>query len=106
MGENSSQLKEEVAGASAIHDAIYRKKAKVAGRVVRTRVSSTSGSPSVNVRLEDSTGGIQLVFLGRSEIPGLSTGRRLAAEGTVGDVGGHLAIINPTYEFLDDADDD
>ena len=106
LGENSSQLKEEVAGASAIHDAIYRKKAKVAGRVVRTRVSSTSGSPSVNVRLEDSTGGIQLVFLGRSEIPGLSTGRRLAAEGTVGDVGGHLAIINPTYEFLDDADDD
>ncbi len=106
LGVSTDELKTEVPGATPIRDATYRKKAKVAGRVVRTRVSSISGSPSVNVRLEDSTGGIQLVFLGRSEILGLSTGRRLAAEGTIGEVGGHLAIINPTYEFLDDADDD
>ncbi|SHE43632.1 Amino acid transporter [Ferrithrix thermotolerans DSM 19514] len=106
LGESIKELTKEVPGVTPIQEAAYRKRAKVAGRVVRTIISSVSDSPSVTVRLEDSTGGIQLVFLGRSEIPGLTTGRRLVAEGTVGEIGGHLGIINPTYEFLDDAADD
>jgi hypothetical protein len=30
----------------------------------------------------------------------MEPGRRIAAEGVVGEVGGHLAMMNPDYEFL------
>lgn len=40
------------------------------------------------------------MFAGRRSVPGMEPGRRIVAEGVVGEVGGHLAMMNPDYEFL------
>jgi hypothetical protein len=50
----------------------------------------------------DETGGIALVFLGRRSINGIKVGTRIAAEGTIGEERGRMAILNPAYEILPD----
>lgn len=89
-----------VPGAVPIGSVAYRTKAKVAGRVKLVRVQSWDSVPAFAARIEDSTGGIVLVFAGRRAVPGITPGRRLLVEGMVGEVGGHLAMLNPKYEFL------
>jgi RecG-like helicase len=80
----------------------YRQHARVAGRVHSIRVQPHGGVASLECTLVDDTGGIALVFLGRRSIPGLKVGARITAEGTVGEEHGHLAILNPIFEFLPD----
>jgi hypothetical protein len=48
----------------------------------------------------DKTGRLVLVFLGRRHVAGVEPGARLIAEGTVGEHGGRLAILNPDYELI------
>ncbi|MDA8262561.1 MAG: OB-fold nucleic acid binding domain-containing protein, partial [Actinomycetota bacterium] len=86
-------------GTMAIGDVVYRRRAKVAGRVRSVRVQPMDSVPSLAVRLEDGTGAILLVFAGKRQVPGIEPGRRMTAEGTVGEIEGHIAIMNPTYEF-------
>ena len=64
------------------------------------RVQSLDSVPSLAARVEDPTGGLLLVFAGRRSVPGMEPGRLITAVGVVGDVGGHLAMMNPDYEFL------
>ncbi|MGC8481180.1 MAG: DNA-binding protein, partial [Acidimicrobiales bacterium] len=98
--DEHAQPDEMVPGAQMIESVHYRQRAKVVGRVARIRVGSSDAVPYLTVRLEDPTGGILLVFSGRKSVPGIATGRKMIAEGMVGEVGGHLAILNPGYEFL------
>ncbi len=93
-------------GAVPIGNVVYRRPAKVAGRVRSVRVQPMDSVPSLAVRLEDGTGGILLVFAGKRQVPGIEPGRRMTAEGTVGEIEGHIAMMNPTYEFAPVEDDD
>ncbi len=101
LGENVQELANLVPDATPIGSVQFRRRAKVVGRIVRLRVSSSDSVPFLTVRLEDSTGGILLVFSGRTSVPGITTGTRLIAEGMVGELEGHLAMMNPGYEFLE-----
>jgi len=85
-----------------IADIQYRQHARVAGRIHAVRVQPHGGVASLECTLVDDTGGITLLFLGRRTISGLNVGARIIAEGTVGADGGHLAILNPMFEFLPD----
>ena len=87
-------------GTTPIGSLPWRTTCKIAGRVKSVRVQSLDSVPSLTARVEDATGGIVLVFAGRRSVPGMEPGRRIAAEGVVGEVGGHLAMMNPDYEFL------
>ncbi len=98
--ESETDIHLIVPGAVPIGSVAYRTKAKVAGRVKLVRVQSWDSVPAFAARIEDSTGGIVLVFAGRRAVPGITPGRRLLVEGMVGEVGGHLAMLNPKYEFL------
>jgi amino acid transporter len=80
----------------------YRQYARVAGRIHTMRVQPHGGVASLECTLVDETGGIALTFLGRRYIPGLKVGARITAEGTAGENRGHLAILNPIFEFLPD----
>ena len=93
-------------GAVPIGSVAYRRRTKVAGRVRSVRVQPMDSVPSLAVRLEDGTGGILLVFAGKRQVPGIEPGRRMTAEGTVGEIEGHIAIMNPTYEFAPVEDED
>ena len=51
-------------------------------------------------RCSTSTGGVRLLFFGRTRIAGLEPGAALRATGRVGEYKGHLALANPKYELL------
>jgi hypothetical protein len=88
-----------------IAQAAWRDHVKVAGRIRTVRVQPRVGVPTLECTLVDDTGGITLVFLGRRKVAGITCGRRLLAEGTVGEHHGRLAILNPMYELLGDEQD-
>ena len=83
-----------------IGEVVWRKRAHVQGRVTAMRTSPTNDAPMLEVEMWDETGGITLQFLGRRSLAGLDVGAQLRAEGMVGEVDGHLTILNPNYELL------
>ncbi len=91
-------------GTTPIGSLPWRTTCKIAGRVKSVRVQSLDSVPSLTARVEDASGGLVLVFAGRRSVPGMEPGRLIAAEGVVGEVGGHLAMMNPDYEFLASSD--
>ena len=71
----------------------------LAGQVVS---ASASVQPWVrfDVILGDGTGTIILRFLGRTVVPGMSSGRQVRVEGTPSLIGDALVMLNPIYEFI------
>jgi hypothetical protein len=55
---------------------------------------------SLEVQVFDETGGLRLLFFGRTRVPGLEPGALIRAGGRVGEFKGHLAIANPRYELI------
>ncbi len=91
-------------GVLPIAEIAYRQRARVAGRIRSQRVQPWAGVATLECVIVDGTGGINLVFLGRKHVAGLAPGVRLVAEGTVGEHGGKLAILNPLYRILPEPD--
>ena len=73
---------------------------RVGGRVRTVQVQPLAGVPTFECTLVDATGALTIVFLGRRSVAGITPGRYLRAEGTVGSHRGRLAILNPSYELL------
>lgn len=96
---------DETPPVTAMADLHWRSRAVVEGEVRALRVTAVSGSPSLEVELWDDTGGITLVFYGRTSASGITTGSHLIAEGMVGEQRGRLAISNPAYRLLAAPDD-
>ena len=59
---------------------------------------------SLEVRLTDGTGTMTVVFVGRKRIAGIKPGARLIVEGMVGQYEGRLAMFNPLYELIPQAE--
>jgi RecG-like helicase len=72
----------------------------VEGRIKMVQVGTTAGK-SLEAQVFDKTGGVRLLFFGRTRIPGIEPGAVVRATGTVGEYKGHLALANPRYELLD-----
>jgi amino acid transporter len=87
-------------GAHPIAEVTERSVTKVVGRIRSVRVQPWGGIPSVQVTLADSTGRINVTFLGRRQIPGIEPGARLVVEGTVSVHHGQQTILNPMYELI------
>jgi amino acid transporter len=85
--------------ARPIADVSWRQRATISGEVRAVRVAALADSPSLEVELWDESGGVTLLFYGRRSIPGIHTGTRMTAVGTVGERDGRLAIANPVYRL-------
>ncbi len=83
-----------------IAEVVWRRPARVSGRVRSMRVQPRAGVPTLECTLVDRSGGLTLVFLGRRAAPGIDLGRRVVVEGVVGEHQRRLAILNPHYEVL------
>ncbi len=83
-----------------IAEVVWRRRARVSGRVRSMRVQPWRGVPTLECTLVDRSGGLTVVFLGRHAVPGVDLGRRLVVEGMVGEHHRRLAILNPRYELL------
>jgi amino acid transporter len=80
----------------------FRQRARVAGKVYSMRVQPWSGVAALELTLIDDTGALLIVFFGRRQIAGVSTGTRLIIEGMVGEHRGTMAMLNPVYEIQAD----
>jgi amino acid transporter len=99
--ERAVPLPARTNGTIAIGDAMWRQKVTVEGRVRSVHLGASMGR-SLEVQIFDETGGLRLLFMGRTQIPGLECGSVVRATGRVGRVRDHLAIANPVYELVTD----
>ncbi len=82
-----------------IRDIEPRTMVRVAGRVVAIQVEPSDAPPAFTVRLEDGTGRIEAVFMGRRAIPGIAPGSHLALEGRCCATESLPRLYNPRYEL-------
>jgi hypothetical protein len=82
-----------------IGEARARVRGRFEGEVRRVRIQPLAAVPTLVVMLEDGTGRVSALFMGRRGIAGVECGRRLAIEGTpvAGERG--LTLYNPAYEL-------
>ena len=87
------------AGAQPIARCADREKVRLVGTLRTVTIRPRAGVASLEAVLWDGTGDVAIVWLGRREIPGISPGRLIRAEGRITTLGGHRAIYNPIYEL-------
>jgi hypothetical protein len=69
--------------------------------IIRSKAAlSISGCPACRYTLDDGTGEVDLLFLGRVLIAGLDTGLECIAEGRAAARDGAIVIWNPRYEVV------
>jgi hypothetical protein len=89
-------------GITPIGQLTWKDKATIEGRIKQVQVG-TLGGKSLEVHVFDATGGMRLIFFGRTQIPGVVPGATIRASGRAGEYKGHLAIANPKYELVNSA---
>jgi amino acid transporter len=77
----------------------WKQRVTIEGRIKIVQVGTAAGK-SLEAQVFDSSGGMRLLFFGRTRIPGIEPGSIVRASGTVGEYKGHLALANPRYELL------
>jgi hypothetical protein len=86
-------------GVTPIGAATWKRRVTVEGRVKSVQVG-TLGGRSLEAQVFDPSGGIRLLFYGRTHIAGIEPGAVVRATGRVGEYKGHLALANPVYDLL------
>jgi amino acid transporter len=85
---------------TAIGDVRWRDQVRVRGKVKTVRVAPQHDVPVYECVVDDGSGTILAVFLGRRELAAVGCGTKLELIGTVGVHRDRLAILNPTYTVL------
>jgi len=83
----------------AISEVALRAIARVEGRVGSVHIEPAGVAPTLIARVDDGTGELDAVFMGRRSIDGIEPGRALAVEGRVSMANGRLRMYNPRYEL-------
>lgn len=96
----ASRFKEVEVDRVDLHDCPLRCRVRVAGEITSLRVITRSGSPSLEVTVDDGTGCALAVFTGRRVIRGLDPGRGVVLEGVVRREREKLTLVNPAYTLL------
>jgi hypothetical protein len=99
---HAEELQDRIAaaGAQPISRCADRERVRIVGTLRTVTIRPRAGVASLEAVLWDGTGDVAIVWLGRREIPGITPGRHLRAEGRITTLGGHRAIYNPIYELL------
>jgi RecG-like helicase len=88
-----------VPGTTPIAAAKTRDIARVAGVVEGLRVRPREGVPAIEAVIQDGTGQVTAVWLGRRQISGLTLGARVVVEGRLAGDQMRLQMMNPKTEF-------
>jgi hypothetical protein len=89
----------KVAGTIPMSQARARVRARFEGDVRRIRIHSLAAVPTLEIQLDDGTGRISALFMGRRGIAGIECGRRLLIEGTPVVTERGLTLYNPAYDL-------
>jgi hypothetical protein len=85
--------------AKFVADAVDRGRVLVRGSICKTETVRLGKSFAYECLLEDSTGTLALVFVGRQSVPGMTVGSSCVAEGTARSAHGRLEVWNPLYRL-------
>ena len=104
---HAEELQDRIAaaGAQPIARCTDRERVRIVGTLRTVTIRPRAGVASLEAVLWDGTGDVAIVWLGRREIPGITPGRHIRAEGRITTLGGHRAIYNPIYELLPSSSD-
>jgi amino acid transporter len=94
----------DASGVTPIAEAQWRDRVRLRGKVKSVRVAPQHDVPVYECVVDDGSGTILAVFLGRREVAAVGIGTRIELYGTIGVHREHLAILNPTYRVLTAAD--
>lgn len=86
-------------GAVSIGEAPDRERVHVQGVLRTVTLRPRGGVPALEADLDDGTGTLTLVWLGRRRIAGVQPGRSLSAVGLIGEQDGTRIMFNPRYEL-------
>ncbi len=84
-------------GARPLAEARVRE--RVHARGVLRSITVTPGGHRLEAELNDGSGSVVLIWMGRQLIPGVEAGRTLDVRGTLTVSGGRRVIFNPAYEI-------
>lgn len=85
--------------AMAIADAPEREPVIVNGVLRTVTLRPRGGVPALEAELDDGSGVITVVWLGRRRISGIDPGRSVTVAGCIGRQGGVPIMFNPRYEL-------
>lgn len=99
--EEARELRKDTrkAGLLCIDDAPLREKVVLQGTLRTVTLRPRGGVPALEAELYDGTGSINLIWLGRRRIGGISPGRGLRVEGRIGIQDGETIMFNPRYSL-------
>ena len=87
----------ERSGLIPIEDAPDRERVVVQGTLKTVTLRPRGGVPALEAELYDGTGTINVVWLGRRRIGGVTPGRGIRVEGRIGVQDGDRVMYNPRY---------
>ena len=90
----------EVEGGTTIADAPDRELVVLRGTLRTVTLRPRGGVPALEAELEDGSGVLTIVWLGRRRIAGIGPGRSLQVQGRIGVHEGTRIIYNPRYELI------
>jgi hypothetical protein len=90
----------KVEGGTTIADAPDRQLVKLRGTLRTVTLRPRGGVPALEAELDDGSGVLTIVWLGRRRIEGISPGRSLEVQGRIGVHDGIRIIYNPRYELI------
>jgi hypothetical protein len=85
--------------ARRIADIVPRGRVVVTGVIYHTEVTQERGTPSYECLLDDGSGQLGLLFLGRRDVAGIVVGTRCTVEGTARMEGSRYVLWNPLYRI-------
>ncbi len=87
-------------GELSIAEAPDRERVRLSGTLHTVTLRPRGGVPALESDLDDGSGRITLVWLGRRRICGVSPGRSIKVEGRIGLHDGVRTMYNPRYELM------
>ncbi len=68
--------------------------------IIRTVTTPPAGaSPAIEIDIDDGSGSLRVIWLGRRRIPGIDAGRSILVRGRLTGHNDHPTIYNPRYEL-------
>ena len=94
------ELREQAAevGAQSLASCVPRSRVTLRGTV--TSVTSDADNGWLEAEMNDGTGTLRLIWMGRDRLSCLLPGRHIRVTGRLAAVEGHPVIYNPDYEIL------
>ena len=96
----SLERQAEAAGADKLSDCQLRAEVTLVGQISVLVLAPGAAGRGLEADLDDGTGIVRLVWLGRPSVPGIVAGRRLRVTGRLTLSEGRRTIFNPRYQLL------